>query len=105
MGLFGFGKKDKEEKKAVVEEVKETTTAPAGAAEKADGNYVIVNMALNQEKVIDFLGENGYTYIGKDGIRLKFEVPGVAEDEAVKIKQLIKGTEWGKALFFNVTPA
>lgn len=64
---------------------------------------VIVNIAMMQEKVIQLLEENGFTYKEKKGLKLYFRGPNsdLATD-AQTAKRLIKQSSFGSALFFNV---
>ncbi|AYG01526.1 MAG: hypothetical protein FWH31_00410 [Streptococcaceae bacterium] len=69
---------------------------------------IIVNLAQRQEEIIALLESKGYHFVKKQGIKLSFEVPEGTEDlnaAAVEVKALIKGTEWGPVLYFNVVVA
>lgn len=69
---------------------------------------MFVNSPLMNDKIIALLSEykeNGieFKFIKKNGIKLEFEVSGIEALEAcVLAKNLIKGTEFGKVLYFNV---
>lgn len=69
---------------------------------------IIINLAQKQEEIIALLEAHGYTFVKKQGIKLSFEVPASTEDmnaAAAEAKALIKGTEWGPVLYFNVVVA
>lgn len=69
---------------------------------------IYVASALKQQEIIELLealeGSTKYKYVNKQGIKLSFEVEGgelqAAADAA---KAAIKATEFGKALYFQVT--
>jgi hypothetical protein len=67
-------------------------------------------MAQMQDEVIgllsDYIGNDVcFTYTGKKGIQLFFDVTGDATHAAMKAKMLIKAQTWGSVLFFNATAA
>lgn len=72
---------------------------------------LIVNSPMMGDKIIELLGkhkDNGveFTFIKKTGIKLEFEVNGIAGQPAIDLtKALIKNTEFGKVLYFNVLEA
>ena len=64
---------------------------------------IIVNLAMKQEDIIKLLEENNYKFVKKQGLKLFFETP--TDDlnaDAANAKALIKASEFGGALFFNV---
>jgi predicted RNA binding protein YcfA (HicA-like mRNA interferase family) len=65
-----------------------------------------MNLPLMQDKVIALLEENGFKFVEKKGIKLSFETPtdDVATD-ARTAKDLVKGSDFGAALYFNVEVA
>ncbi|MEY8443530.1 hypothetical protein [Lactococcus ileimucosae] len=64
---------------------------------------IIVNVAMMQEKVIQLLEENGFTYQEKQGLKLYFQEPSNDITTAAQTaKRLIKQSSFGSALFFNV---
>ncbi|PCS00141.1 hypothetical protein [Lactococcus fujiensis] len=66
---------------------------------------IIVNLAQKQKEIIELLEANGYTFVKKQALKHYFEVPaGVTDldEEVKKVKALIKESEWGQVLFFNV---
>ncbi|MFV0555755.1 MAG: hypothetical protein ACK5LM_01415 [Lactovum sp.] len=64
---------------------------------------IIINMAMKQEFIIELLESNGYKYVKKQGIKLYFETPSEDLDaDAVNAKALIKASEFGSVLFFNI---
>lgn len=64
---------------------------------------IIVNVAMMQEKVIQLLEKNGFTYQEKQGLKLYFQEPSNDITTAAQIaKRLIKQSSFGSALFFNV---
>lgn len=64
---------------------------------------IYVGTALKQEEIKKTLEEIGYKFVGKTGIKLKFEHEGMESGEAVdKAKQAIKATSYGKVLYFSV---
>lgn len=69
---------------------------------------IAVQTPLKGEEIrglLDGLEQDGirFSYAGKRGISLEFEVQGPnAKDACAVAKQKIKGTEWGKVLYFAV---
>jgi len=63
---------------------------------------IAINLALQQDKVIALLEDNGYTFTEKKGIKLFFDTPEGLEAADKKAKELIKAEPWGTVLFFNV---
>ncbi|MFZ2577298.1 MAG: hypothetical protein WAX22_07430 [Lactococcus hircilactis] len=68
---------------------------------------LIVNLAQKQKEITELLESNGYTFVKKQALKHYFEVPEGTDpqEEAKKVKTLIKGSEWGQVLFFNVVVA
>lgn len=72
---------------------------------------VIVNTPLAGDKVAALLDGHvaegvTYRFVSKNGMRLEFEVDGAAGQDAVDLtKKLIRSTDFGNALFFQVTTA
>lgn len=69
---------------------------------------IYIASALKQKEIIELLenieGDSSYKFIEKKGIKLAFEVGGVDDSEAVNVvKSAIKATDFGKALYFQVT--
>lgn len=69
---------------------------------------IYVASALKQQEIISLLetSDEGikYKFVEKKGIKLSFEVDGAEVQEAVdKAKAAIKATDFGKALYFQVT--
>ncbi len=64
---------------------------------------VYVGSALKQEEIKSTLEEIGFKFVSKKGIKLAFEHEGMESAEAVaKAKTAIKGTSYGKVLYFSV---
>ena len=65
---------------------------------------IYVGTGLKKEEIKDTLRDQlGYEYVGSVGIKLKFEHPGDDAATAVaKAKTVIKGTSYGKVLYFSV---
>lgn len=69
---------------------------------------IIVNCALKQNDIIELLesikinNENIFKFIGKQGIRLKFEVLQNCGNEVSIAKEAIRNERFGKALNFNI---
>lgn len=68
---------------------------------------IIVNSAMQQENIKDLLGaidQDGITFSFKEkkGIQLVFEATGDKEKALRLAKDSIKGTDWGRVLYFNV---
>lgn len=69
---------------------------------------IFINSPLMSDKIIALLNgykENGieFRFVKKLGIKLEFEVSGIEPQEACTLaKNLIKNTEFGKVLYFNV---
>ncbi len=69
---------------------------------------IAVQTPLKGEEIrslLDGLEKDGvqFSFIGKHGISLEFEVYGPNATSACALaKQEIKGTEWGKVLYFSV---
>lgn len=69
---------------------------------------IIINAAIMSDKIINLLSEYkengvGFTFIRKSGLKLEFEVYGITGEAACNLaKKLIKDTDFGKVLFFNV---
>lgn len=64
---------------------------------------IIVNIAMKQEEIKALLAENGFTFVKKQGLQLFFEAPSSdLTAEAANAKNIIKSSEFGQALFFNV---
>ncbi|MGO2988877.1 hypothetical protein [Lactococcus cremoris] len=61
---------------------------------------ILVNSAMMQKEIIQLLEENGFKHTKKQGLKLFFETP---TDDASMAKQLIKGSSFGAAVFFNVS--
>jgi hypothetical protein len=72
---------------------------------------IAINSPIMGDKIISLLSEyreNGIalTFIKKTGIRIEFEVSGIDGQSAIDlVKTLIKNTEFGKVLYFNVIEA
>ncbi len=69
---------------------------------------IYISCALKQQEIIDLLekmeGEISYKFIDKKGIKLSFEISGGEAQTAVnEAKAAIKATDFGKALYFQVT--
>ncbi len=64
---------------------------------------IYVGTALKKEEIKKTLEDLGYTFAGLKGIRMKFET-GADDDETAiaKAKVAIKGTSYGKVLYFTV---
>ncbi len=65
---------------------------------------IYVGSALKQEEIKETLEkELGFKFVSKKGIKLAFEHEGVETAEAIaKAKTAIKGTSYGKVLYFSV---
>jgi hypothetical protein len=69
---------------------------------------IVVNSPMMSDKIINLLceyKENGveFKFIKKTGIKIEFEVSGIEVQEACSLaKSLIKNTEFGNVLYFNV---
>lgn len=68
---------------------------------------LIINSAMQQENIKELLGgvdQDGITYTFKEkkGIQLIFDYTGDGDTAARLAKELIKGTDWGHILYFNV---
>lgn len=62
-----------------------------------------LNFALKQDEVIKILEEKGFTFVEKKGIQLFFNGPESDDaTNAKNAKEIIKATDLGKAMFFNV---
>jgi hypothetical protein len=67
---------------------------------------IVMNLPLMQDKVIALLEENGFKFVEKTGIKLKFETPtDDAASDARVAKDLVKASDFGSALYFNVEVA
>lgn len=68
---------------------------------------IIVNLAQKQKEITELLESNGYKFVKKQALKHYFEVPEGTDpnEEAKKVKALIKASEWGQVLFFNVIVA
>ena len=65
---------------------------------------ILVNSAMMQKEIIQLLEENGFKHTKKQGLKLFFETPtDDATNDAAMAKQLIKGSSFGAAVFFNVS--
>lgn len=64
---------------------------------------VYVGSALKQDEIKTTLEEIGFKFVSKKGIKLAFEHEGMENAEAIaKAKTAIKGTSYGKVLYFSV---
>jgi hypothetical protein len=64
---------------------------------------LIINVALMQDKIQGLLEENGYSFVKKQGLKMYFTAKTDDKDtEAREVKDLIKKSSFGAALFFNV---
>lgn len=69
---------------------------------------ILINAALMSDKIIKLLTEykeDGitFTFVRKNGMKLEFEVSGIVGPKACNlVKTLIKGTDFGKVLYFTV---
>ena len=70
---------------------------------------IVVNCALRQEDIIEMVenieieNNKGFKFIKKQGIKLYFESDfSDMKNACSTIKQTIKGSDWGKVLYFNV---
>ncbi len=64
---------------------------------------IYVGSALKQAEIKETLEALGYKYVTKKGIKMQFEHEGMEAGEAVdKAKAAIKGTSYGKVLYFSV---
>ena len=68
---------------------------------------ITVNSAMQQENIktlLEGIEEEGVTFSFKEkkGIQLIFKITGEKEQAIRKAKDAIKGTDWGKVLYFNV---
>lgn len=69
---------------------------------------IFINAALKSDMIIDLLTgykENGveFKFIKKTGMKLEFEASNIEAPEAVGlVKSLIRGTAFGKVLYFSV---
>lgn len=68
---------------------------------------IYISSALKQQEIIDLLTTSDttkYTFIEKKGIKLAFETDAENEKEAADMaKAMIKATDFGKVLYFQVT--
>lgn len=69
---------------------------------------IAINTPLKSDDIINLLNnynDNGisFKFIKKTGIKLEFEVVGICDEGVCSlIKNLIKDTSFGKALYFSV---
>ncbi len=69
---------------------------------------IYVSSALKQKEITELLekyeGDYSFKFVEKKGIKLSFEIIGGDEQVAInQAKAIIKGTDFGKALYFQVT--
>lgn len=70
---------------------------------------IMVQTPLKNREIQELLdgkeiGGTSFAFVEKKGIALVFEVSGTDSDSACTVaKQAIKGTDWGKILYFSVT--
>ena len=71
---------------------------------------MVVNSALNQDKIIEALDgydANGITlkFIEKKGMKLIFEHTGLEEgyEGQAVMKKIIRSNEWAKTLYFSIS--
>lgn len=69
---------------------------------------IYISSALKQQEIIELLekmeGDISFKYLEKKGIKLSFEISGGEPQAAIDIaKAAIKSTDFGKALYFQVT--
>ncbi len=67
---------------------------------------ITISSPMQQDNIKDLLsnyreGDVTFTFSKKEGIKLFFEVTGNPADAAIKAKDLIKNTTWGKILYFQ----
>lgn len=68
---------------------------------------ISISSAMQQEQIKELLtgyNEDGVTFTFKEkkGIKLYFETSAEDKDAALRlVKDMIKGTPWGKVLYFN----
>jgi len=71
---------------------------------RGGNTMILVNSAMMQKEIIQLLEENGFKHTKKQGLKLFFETPTEdATTDAAMAKQLIKGSSFGAAVFFNVS--
>lgn len=70
---------------------------------------IAVQTPLKNAEIIELLNETGadgvhFAYLEKQGIKMIFEAKGAkdAASACAEAKTRIKGTQWGKALYFSV---
>lgn len=71
---------------------------------------ITIASAMQQEEIkalLESFNEEGitFTFKGKKGIKLAFEVTGDASTAAQKAKELIKAQPWGSVLYFQAVVA
>jgi len=70
---------------------------------------IYVSTALKAKEITGLLtsyGEGGvsFTFIKKTGLKMEFEVAGIEGAAAIDlVKKLIRGTDYGPALYFSVS--
>ena len=67
---------------------------------------ITISSPMQQDNIKELLsnyreGDETFTFSKKEGIKLFFEVTGNPTDAAIKAKDLIKNTTWGKILYFQ----
>lgn len=67
---------------------------------------IAISSPMQQDNIKELLsnyreGDVTFTFSKKEGIKLFFEVTGNPTDAAIKAKELIKNTTWGKILYFQ----
>ena len=71
---------------------------------RGGNTMILVNSAMMQKEIIQLLEENGFKHTKKQGLKLFFATQtDDAKTDAAMAKQLIKGSSFGAAVFFNVS--
>ena len=63
---------------------------------------IVVSSALKQEEIKQSLVDNGFIFKSKQGLNLIFDHEDSPSDAIAKAKVIIKGTAYGKVLYFSV---
>ena len=69
---------------------------------------ITISCPIKQEFIIETLDgktieDIGFTYVGKTGINLRFEITNDDKEKAIRIaKSTIKATEIGSVLYFQI---
>ncbi len=67
---------------------------------------ITISSPMQQDNIKELLsnyreGDVTFTFSKKEGIKLFFEFTGNPAEAAIKAKELIKNTTWGKVLYFQ----